>query len=382
VDSIFVIKGDTGITKVTEALYEAEDHLQRALADFPEVIAGERTEGATEPRLLLIQREAAIPEAVGGGNRFSLDNLYVDAEATPIFVEVKRSTDTRIRREVVGQLLDYAANGVKGWAPGHLRSMFEARVGGTAVADSTLAEVLGEIDPDQFWTRAEEKLRSGHIRMLFVADRLPADLVRIIEFLNEQMSPAEVLGIAVPQYVAGDLQVLVPSVVGRTSAAAAAKAPSARRSWDRESYLEWAAQFRGKQAADVLARMIDHALTHGRVSWGTSPNSPGATGWYTMRGRDTPTFTINAGSATTKGTFYVNFREMLSRHPDGTADRIISFLRQSGPYGSQTRLAEDKNWAAYPSISLERLAGDEAFVQELLALLEELSRRSEGQPQD
>ena len=113
-DSIFAIKGDTGITKVTEALYEAEDHLQRALADFPEVIAGERTEGAPEPRLLLIQREAAIPEAVGGGNRFSLDNLYVDAEATPIFVEVKRSTDTRIRREVVGQLLDYAANGVKG----------------------------------------------------------------------------------------------------------------------------------------------------------------------------------------------------------------------------------------------------------------------------
>ena len=52
--------------------------------------------------------------------------------------------------------------------------MFEARVGGTAVADSTLAEVLGEIDPYQFWTRAEEKLRSGHIRMLFVADSLPA----------------------------------------------------------------------------------------------------------------------------------------------------------------------------------------------------------------
>ena len=29
----------------------------------------------------------------------------------PTLVEVKRSSDTRIRREVVGQMLDYAANG-------------------------------------------------------------------------------------------------------------------------------------------------------------------------------------------------------------------------------------------------------------------------------
>jgi hypothetical protein len=30
----------------------------------------------------------------------------------PTLLEVKRSSDTRIRREVVGQMLDYAANGV------------------------------------------------------------------------------------------------------------------------------------------------------------------------------------------------------------------------------------------------------------------------------
>ena len=128
--------------------------------------------------------------------------------------------------------------------------------------------------------------------------------------------------------------------------------------------------------------MIDHALKHGRVSWGTSPNSPGATGWYTLQDRDTPTYTINAGSTTSKGTFYVNFREMLSRHPDGSADQIVAFLRRSGIYGDQTRLAEERDWAAYPSISVDRLAADEPFVHDLLALLRESSRRSEGQPQD
>ena len=36
--------------------------------------------------------------------------------------------------------------------------------------------------------------------MLFVADKLATpNLVRVIEFLNEQMNPAEVLGVELPQ---------------------------------------------------------------------------------------------------------------------------------------------------------------------------------------
>jgi hypothetical protein len=30
--------------------------------------------------------------------------------------------------------------------------------------------------------------------MVFVADHLPEELVRVVEFLNEQISPSEVLG--------------------------------------------------------------------------------------------------------------------------------------------------------------------------------------------
>ena len=45
----------------------------------------------------------------------------------PTLVEVKRSDDTRIRREVVGQMLDYAANGVVYWPAERLRADFESR---------------------------------------------------------------------------------------------------------------------------------------------------------------------------------------------------------------------------------------------------------------
>jgi hypothetical protein len=43
----------------------------------------------------------------------------------PTFVEVKRASDTRARREVVAQMLDYAANGSVFWIPGQLRRWFE-----------------------------------------------------------------------------------------------------------------------------------------------------------------------------------------------------------------------------------------------------------------
>jgi hypothetical protein len=63
---------------------------------------------------------------MGSGNRWSVDHLFLDQDAVPTIVEVKRSTDTRIRREVVGQMLDYAANAVVYWPVEAIRAEFEA----------------------------------------------------------------------------------------------------------------------------------------------------------------------------------------------------------------------------------------------------------------
>jgi hypothetical protein len=60
-------------------------------------------------RFLLVRREAPVPDRENGGIRWSIDHLFLDQDAIPTLVEVKRSSDTRIRREVVGQMLDYAA---------------------------------------------------------------------------------------------------------------------------------------------------------------------------------------------------------------------------------------------------------------------------------
>jgi hypothetical protein len=61
--------------------------------------------------------------------------------------------------------------------------------------------------------------------LVFVADRIPKELLRIVEFLNEQMRPAEVIAIEVEQFVAsGGQRTLVPRRLGDTERAQSAKA--------------------------------------------------------------------------------------------------------------------------------------------------------------
>jgi hypothetical protein len=50
-------------------------------------------------------------------------------------------------------------------------------------------------DVDEFWSTVATNLKAGRVRLMFVADVIPPELKRVIEFLNEQMNPAEVIGL-------------------------------------------------------------------------------------------------------------------------------------------------------------------------------------------
>src|SRR3954470_15909697 len=120
-DGIFLIHKDGELVVLRETPYENEGLLQRALAQYPAVLAGGATSGETSGKLLLVRQEMGVPSADSLSATWSLDHLFLDDEGVPVIVEVKRSSDTRIRREVVGQMLDYAANGVKFWPTEQLR---------------------------------------------------------------------------------------------------------------------------------------------------------------------------------------------------------------------------------------------------------------------
>jgi hypothetical protein len=102
VSGVYLRHGGTYIA-MRETPYGAEDVLQQLIEEHPEMLGGE---DAPHGPLVLVRREAGVSDEADAGARWSLDHLYVDADGIPTLVEVKRSSDTRSRREVVAQMLD------------------------------------------------------------------------------------------------------------------------------------------------------------------------------------------------------------------------------------------------------------------------------------
>lgn len=269
--------------------YDAEAELQELLEANVHLLPGAQIDRENPRRWLLIKREAGVPNREGGGGWWSIDHLAVDQDAVPTFVEVKRASDTRSRREVVAQMLDYAANGSVFWTLEQLRSWFEGDD-----PDGAVERLVSWLDPseeepealaDGFWQAVGTNLKEGRIRLIFVADEIPTSLQRLVEFLNEQMPRVEVLALEIRQYRAAGSGsgALVPRLVGQTTRAQAAKespAPAARRSapWTADDVLESVARA-GEDMAAVAGIVWDWATAHPyiRVTGGTGLNYPSLT---------------------------------------------------------------------------------------------------------
>jgi hypothetical protein len=270
---IYLLKEDSKLLAMEEAQYDSERLLQSLLADHPDLLAGDQIDAEEPRRWLLITREMAVPGEQDGAGRWSLDHLFLDQEAIPTLVEVKRSSDTRIRREVIGQMLDYAANAVAYWPVEQIKAKFESRCKDDGDdPESELVRLLGEgQDTSTFWQSVKTNLQAGRVRLLFIADEIPTELRRIVEFLNSQMDPAEVLAIEVKQFVGENLKTLVPRVVGQTETARQKKKAERgeTRQWDESSFFSDLSHRRGEQEAAVARRLLDWAKNHGlRVWWG------------------------------------------------------------------------------------------------------------------
>jgi hypothetical protein len=377
-EGIFVKVGD-GLQLLQEKPYDSEELLQKALADYPEVIAGPTTDGDGDARLLLITREMSVPNAEHSLNWFSLDHLFIDHEGVPVLVEVKRSSDTRIRREVVGQMLDYAANGIKYWPLPLLRERLEARAASEdRSVEDLLAQLRPGVEPDEFWRTVEANLLAGRIRMIFVADTLPPELVRVIEFLNEQMNPAEVLGVELRQFAAGDHVAYVPRVVGRTTFAIDKKGGAGER-WTRDTFLAAARERCSDAENGLIDRLLSHVDTFGeKLSWGRGA-TPGVGGWYKVRGRPTGVWVLNTNSTspTTRAYLVFYFGDLVEH---SVADRIETAARTLETLPAlRAKIAEARtsNWRKYPSLPLADLVSDAASEQAVFRAIDQLIDRPE-----
>lgn len=300
--------------------FDAEADLQELLAAHPDLLPGAMIDQERPRRWLLVKREAGVPDRDGGGTWWSIDHLVVDQDAVPTFVEVKRAADTRSRREVVAQMLDYAANGSVFWTPGQLRGWFEeGDPEGAAERLAAFLESPGD-EPDTsaeaFWQAVGTNLREGHIRLIFVADQIPATLQRLVEFLNEQMPRVQVLAVEIRQYRAGRGRsgALVPRLIGQTSRAQAAKeqpATPGRRP------VRWTA---GEVLESITRAGADPDPAQAVIRWASTHPHIQVTGGT---GASYPSVTMSADSGRSRS----RFRGVLSLYGSSGAERPFLEIR-------------------------------------------------------
>ena len=282
---IYLIQDDEQLVEMSEQAYESEEQLQELLETYPNLLAGDQIDTALPRYWLLIRRETPIPSEEDGAGRWSVDRLFIDQNAIPTLVEVKRIDNSRIRQEVIGQMLDYAANASIYWPIDTIVSQFETncREQGRD-PEEVFEEFLGEeTSEERFWQKVKTHLQAGKIRLVFVADRIAPELRRVVEFLNEQVDPAEVLALEVKQYAdhsAEALRLLVPRVVGQTAEARLKKSSATRerRRWDETSFFPEFASRRGEEEATVARKIYDWAqdkVPHVEVQWGKGDNYGG-----------------------------------------------------------------------------------------------------------
>jgi hypothetical protein len=273
---IYIIREDETLQALSEQEYASENLLQVLLAKYPDLLAGDQIDQSSPRRWVLVSREFGIAGEDEGEDRWYLDHLFLDQDGIPTLVEVKRSADTRARREVVAQMLDYAANAVLYGSIEDIRHKFEETCKDQSVDPIDAITNLLEPKEDEnlaiedFWERVKTNLQAGKIRMIFVADKISPELKRIVEFLNEQMNRAEVIAIEIAQYAGDGIKTLVPRVFGQTaeSEAKATKTRDVEKRWDAEKFFAELAKH-GKTESEVARQIMEWVKAKSiRIWWG------------------------------------------------------------------------------------------------------------------
>jgi hypothetical protein len=349
---VFVLKDQDTLVAMQTAQFASEDDFQRLLAKFPDLLAGAQIDPASPRRWVLVSREKSVPSEEGGGGRWSIDHLFLDQDGIPTIVEVKRQSNTEIRRKVVGQMLDYAANAVAYWPVEELRSVFNAscKLGGLDPAVEIERLIGSEEDPEAFWQRVKTNLQAGRIRMLFVADEIPPELRRIVEFLNAQMDPAEVLALELQQYEGQGLKTIVPLVIGQTQEAQQKKTAGApQRQWDEEAIYADLGSRVGPQAVQTAKKIADWMRgSGGTVYFGRGIRDGSMNVAFDSQGHKLPLFSLLSN-----GSITVRFGEF--KKPPFDADGKRRELLQRLNAVSGVALSDDMI-NRFPSISLSVLS--------------------------
>jgi hypothetical protein len=223
--SVYLLDSDMHASSLQRLRVASEDkELQTLLARNPYLLPSEQIDPDNPPQWLLVKREMPVTDPATGSERWSLDFLFVDHMGVPTLVECKRCDDTRARREVIAQMLEYAANGHHYWSAAELQSAAHQTAGGADQLNDWInrtCEAAGTAT--EFFEIVERNLRESRMRLIFFLEDSPNELRSLVDFLNRQLNSTEVFLVEARLYQSTAGRVVVPWLFGYTEEARVAK---------------------------------------------------------------------------------------------------------------------------------------------------------------
>lgn len=264
-DEIFRLEDDRLISIPSRSMREGlfgktlEEAIQTIFEKHPQIIPGKQIDPSSDdpPRFVLLRREMPL-------GSLSLDHLYVDQRGILTLVETKLFQNPESRREVIGQIIEYAANALEYCANGKARrKATEYWINKSLDLDDILPKEFDEeLDIEAFWNTVEENLKNGRIRLIIAADEIRPEVRRMIEYLNREMQNAEVLGLELKVYGKDpDSLVLVPRLVGQTQSNIDKKSLSKKSiTWTTERLEKAFSILKNQDLATKLQKILNWAV--------------------------------------------------------------------------------------------------------------------------
>ena len=147
-----------------------------------------------------------------------IDNVMITASGLPVLVECKLWRNPQARREVVGQILDYAKE-LSRWTASDLQREVSRRTGRTGNAVVELVREAGHpVDEIGFTDAVTLNLRRGRFLLLIVGDGIREGVEAIAEYIQGQAGLQFTLGLVeMPIFAIPDgARLVAPRVLART----------------------------------------------------------------------------------------------------------------------------------------------------------------------
>jgi len=243
-------------TVIDKVKFTEEGKLQDYLEKYPSLIPlSEIVEGASD--LLCIGREVSVPSG-------AVDLLFIDKDGLLTIVETKLVKNPGIRREVIGQIIEYASY-ISQWTVDDVYRI------ANEYGKSNLDEVMGNMGED-FRSNIERNLRNGKMRLIIAVDELIEPLRATVTFLNSY-SNFDILLLQISSFEESkSRKVLIPLLFGYTPPTS--KQGGGSRKIDEKTFLDRCREGEHKRTEELYFKA--KALTKKRsingdfINWGVS----------------------------------------------------------------------------------------------------------------